>query len=87
MVRVRERVGHRELRAVRDAEERDLVEAERLADGLEVFRVVGGAVEVALRPELRRRTRWLRPAAVSAVIGRCSDGQSSRPESPVPRSS
>ena len=51
MVGVRERVRHRELRPVRDAVERDLVDAERLADGLEVFRVLRGAVEVRRRTE------------------------------------
>ena len=48
---VRERVGHRQLRPVRDAEERDLVDSERCPDGLEVLRVLGRAVELARRAD------------------------------------
>ena len=39
VIGMRERVGQRELRPVRDAVERDLVDAERLADGVEILRV------------------------------------------------
>ena len=49
--------GERELRPVRDAEERDLVETERLADRLQVLRVNPGAVVVARRPDLVRAGR------------------------------
>ena len=54
MIGMRERVRKRELRPVRDAEQGDLVDAEGLANGLHVLRVVAGAVEVARRPDLRR---------------------------------
>ena len=51
VVRMRERVRQRELRAVGDAVESDLVVAERLADRVEVLCVIGRRVEVALRAE------------------------------------
>ena len=52
MGRVRERIRHRQLGPVRDAVQRDLVEPERLADGLEVLGVLGRAVEGARRADL-----------------------------------
>ena len=54
MRRVRERVGERQLRAVRGAPERDLVHSEGHADGLRVVGVVVGAVEVAVRADRGR---------------------------------
>ena len=57
MRRVRERVGERQLRAVRGAPERDLVHSERHADGLRVVGVVVGAVEVAVRADRGRAAR------------------------------
>ena len=52
MVRVRKRIGHRQLRPVRDAEHRDLVDAERLPDGLDVLGMIVRPVEETHRPEL-----------------------------------
>ena len=69
MVRMRERIGERELRSVRDAEEGDLVDAERLAHGLHILGVVAGAVEVARRPDLRRARRGGGPLCVGGVGG------------------
>ena len=51
VVGMRERVGQRELRPVRHPEEPDLVDAERLPDGLEILGVIVRAVEVPLRAE------------------------------------
>ncbi len=47
MLGVRQRVRERELRAVRDAVQRDLVDAEGGPHRVQVLRVLGGAVEVA----------------------------------------
>jgi hypothetical protein len=76
---------HRELRAVRDAAETDLVEAERLLDGISL-RVSGrrvksrGALIAVAQVAAAARSE-------SAVFAVCSVGQSSRFESPVLRSS
>ena len=51
VLREPERVRHRELRPVRDAVDADLVEAQRLPDGIEVGRVLGRAVERSGRSE------------------------------------
>ena len=52
--RVGERIRERQLRAVRGAPERDLVDPERHADGLRVVGVIVGAVEVARRADRGR---------------------------------
>ena len=56
MRRVGERIRECQLRAVRRAPERDLVDPERHADGVRVVGVVVGAVEVARRADRRRAT-------------------------------
>ena len=88
MIGVRERVGERELRPVRDAPEGDLVVAERLPNRLQVLGVVGGAVVVTLRPErrgARGRERGLSSSAETDVCkGRALEQRRSWP---VPRSS
>ena len=53
MAGVREGVCHRQLRPVRDPVERDLVESERLSNGLEVLGVLVGAVERPVRADRR----------------------------------
>ncbi len=69
MIRMRERIRHRELRAVGDAVERDLVEAECLPDGVEILRVSGRRIEVARWADCVRARRGRRALGVGCVRG------------------